>query len=499
MYKAFAGCQGGLSASSEAYILGQAYRQLFFGHQYFAAVRAINDGNRSAPITLTANQPVAQAVVNAAFTKAFSLSLVHNGSHSSMHFHAGEFAGVNQHAFLFLVGAGHFFQLQLFANRANGNNFIDAIFISKHPVTLVTSGHAHYSASTIIIQYIVGYPNFYLAAGVGVYAVHASVNTLFFAFAGGTLDVALVAYTLAEGFDFFSLGVVFTNLFDQRMLSSQCHKGYAISGIRTSGVHGNLIVQSGDFKGEFQALAAANPVALHGLYALRPAFQQVQVLQQLISIISDFEEPLAQILLHYIVVAAPAFAVDNLLVSEYGVTGVAPVNSRFFLHSQATLVEQLKEPLSPFIIIFLAGSNLAVPVIGQTQSLLLASHISDVFQGPFFRGNAVLDSSVFGGHTKGVPAHGMQHIEALHGAETSHYVTNGIVAHMAHMQIAGRIREHFQHIGFRFVFVDFYLKGFVLFPVFLPFSFNLMGSILFLQHVNTSNINLSASSNAVKL
>ena len=36
----------------------------------------------------------------------------------------------------------------------------------------------------------------------------------------------------------------------------------------------------------------------------------------------------------------------------------------------------------------------------------------------------------------------MQYIKAPHGAETGNHVANGIVAYVAHMQIAGGIREH---------------------------------------------------------
>ena len=433
MNKFFRGSQRRFCTGSEAYILRQAYRQLILRNQNLAAVRAVDDRNRSAPITLTADQPVAQTIVYAAFAEAFLLCLIHNSAHSSMHFHAGEFAGVNQHAFLFFISAGHFLKLQLLANRADGNDFFNAIFVSKHPVTLVTGRHAHNSAGTIIIQYIVGYPDFNLAAGERVDAVCAGEDTLFFRLAGCTLDFGLIANALAEGIDFVSLRIVFAQLFDQRMLSSQRHEGYAISGIRAGGVNSNLIVQRRDFKGEFQALAAADPVALHGFYALRPALEQAQILQQLISIISNLEEPLAQILLHNLMVAAPAFAVDNLLVSQYCVTGVAPVNSRLLLHCQTTFVEQLEEPLRPFIIILLAGCNLAIPVVGQAQSLQLTSHVRDVFHSPFFRRNVVLDCSIFCRHTEGVPAHRMQHVEALHRAEAGDNVTNGIVTYMAHV------------------------------------------------------------------
>ena len=484
----FGGCQRRFSTGSKAYVLRQTNRQLVFRNQNLATMRAIDDRNRSAPITLTADQPIAQTIVYTAFTEAFSFSLVHDSAHSLVHFHAGEFAGVNQHAFFFFVSAGHFFQLQLFADWADSNDFFNAVFVSKHPVTLVTGRNAHNGAGTVIIQYIVGYPDFYLAAGERVNAVYAGEYALFFGFAGSTFNFGLITNTLAESVDFVSLRIVFANLFNQRMLGSQSHEGYAVSSIRTGGVNSNSIVQCRNFKGEFQAFAAADPVVLHGFYALGPARQQVKILQQLISIIGDFEEPLAQILFNNLMVAAPAFAVDNLLVSQYGVTGVAPVYGRFLFNCQTAFVEQLKEPLSPFVIIFLAGGNLAIPIVGQTESLQLTSHVSDVFQSPFFRRNIVFDSSVFSRHTKGVPAHRMQNVEALHSAETCDYVADGIVTNMAHVQVAGRIGEHFQNVGFRLILIHLYFKGFVFFPVFLPFSFNIMGSILFLNHFITSQV-----------
>ena len=62
----------------------------------------------------------------------------------------------------------------------------------------------------------------------------------------------------------------------------------------------------------------------------------------------------------------------------------------------------------------------------------------------------MLDGRIFRRHAKRVKAHGMQHIKAPHGAEAGNHVANGIVAHVAHMQIAGGIREHLQYIGFGF-------------------------------------------------
>ena len=354
------------SACVKFNIFRQANGEFFFRNKNFAASRAVNYRDRSAPITLTADQPVAQTIVYTAFTEAFSFSFVHDCSHCSVHFHTVEFTGVNQFAFFFFVSAGHFFQFQVNAFRLYNNDFFDAVFFCKHPVTLVTGRYAHNCASTIIVQNIVGYPNFNGFTSVRVNAMNASENTFFFGFAGSTFNIRLVANFVAEFFDFSSFGIVFADFFNQRMFSSQSHKGYAIGSIRTSGINCNFIIKCRNSEFHFQTFTTTNPVALHGFNAFRPAFEQVQIFQQFISIVSDFEEPLFQIFLFNYAVATPAFAVDNLFVSKYGVTFVAPVNCRFFLSSQTFFIEQLEEPLSPFVVVFFAGCNFTIPVICQT-------------------------------------------------------------------------------------------------------------------------------------
>ena len=432
---------------------------------------------------MTADQPVTQTIVYTTFTETFSFSFVHNCSHCNVHFHTVKFTGVNQFAFFFFVSAGHFFQFQVYAFRLNNNDFVDAVFFCKHPVTLVTGRYAHNCASTIIVQNVVGYPNFNGFTSVRVDAVYASEDTFFFRFTGSTFNIRLVANFFAECFNFSSFRIVFADFFNQRMFSSQSHEGYTVGSIRASGVNCNFIIECRNSEVHFQTFTTTNPIALHGFNAFRPAFQQVQIFQQFVSVVSDFEEPLFQIFLFNYVVATPAFTIDNLFVSKYGVTSVAPVNCRFFLGSQATFIEQLEEPLSPFIVIFFAGCNFTIPVISQAQSFQLTSHVSNIFKSPVFRSNAMFDSCVFCRHTKRVPAHGMQYVKTFHGAETGKHVTNRIVTYVTHVQITGRIREHFQYIRLGFVFIHFYFEGFVFVPIFLPFFLNGMGSIFFFQHL----------------
>ncbi len=45
-----------------------------------------------------------------------------------------------------------------------------------------------------------------------------------------------------------------------------------------------------------------------------------------------------------------------------------------------------------------------------------------------------------------VPAHGMEHVEAPHPLVPGHHVPDGVVAHVAHVDAPGRVREHLQHV-----------------------------------------------------
>ena len=76
---------------------------------------AINDWDRCAPITLTADEPVTEPVVHLALAKSLTLCLIYDGGHCLMHFHTREFPGVYEHAFLLIIGMIHLLELQLLA------------------------------------------------------------------------------------------------------------------------------------------------------------------------------------------------------------------------------------------------------------------------------------------------------------------------------------------------------------------------------------------------
>ena len=113
------------------------------------------------------------------------------------------------------------------------------------------------------------------------------------------------------------------------MLRRQHHEGDAEDGIGAGGKDPDFFFfYAGMVQGEgnFRALALADPVALHDLDALRPV--DAVILQQLVGVFGDAEKPLLQVALDHFGVAAPALAVDHLLVSEHHLALGAPVDRR---------------------------------------------------------------------------------------------------------------------------------------------------------------------------
>ena len=240
-------------------------------------MRAVDNRNRCAPVTLTGNQPVTQTVVNFTLTKALRLSLIDNAAHGLVDFHTGEFAGVHQYAVLIRISSVHFLELEFLVLRLQRQDNGQVVLLGKHPVALVTGGHAHNRAGTIISQHVVGHPKLSLVAVERIDSINAGKDTFLLRLTGSTFHFRLIADFITESLDFRSLRIIFTYFFHERIFGSQSHESNTISRIGTGGVDGKFLIQSFYRHLEFKAFAAANPVVLHGLNTLRPAFELVEV------------------------------------------------------------------------------------------------------------------------------------------------------------------------------------------------------------------------------
>jgi hypothetical protein len=94
-------------------------------------------------------------------------------------------------------------------------------------------------------------------------------------------------------------------------------------------------------KRHVRALAAADPLALHGLDAFGPV-EVVQVIEELLGVVRDAEHPLAHEALLDRVAGLDVLAVLHFLVGEHGAQGGAPVDGGLHLIGQAALEEHLK-------------------------------------------------------------------------------------------------------------------------------------------------------------
>ena len=132
-------------------------------------------------------------------------------------------------------------------------------------------------------------------------------------------------------------------------------------------------------------------------------------------------------------VAAPAFTVDDLLIREHRAARIAPVDRRFLLVGEPLLVEKLKEPLRPAVVLGTTSHGFTTPIIGKPHAHLLALHVLDVGIRPVGGLHTVLDRGVLRWHAESVKPHRVQHIAALHLLEARDDVADRIIAHMTHV------------------------------------------------------------------
>ena len=238
----------------------------------------------------------------------------------------------------------------------------------------------------------------------------------------------------------------------KRALGRQQEEAHAKKGVGAGGEDGDLAVGGRDAvlggKGEVDlgALGAADPVALLGLDVLGPAGQLVEVVQELLGVVGDLEVPLGELALLGHRAAAPAAALDDLLVGKDRVAGRTPVDRGRAAVGQALLPHLEEHPLAPLVVLGVAGVEGAVVVIREAHALHGLDGLGDVLVRPDARLGVVLDGGVLGGQAEGVEAHGVQHVVAAHAGLTSHGVADGVVAGVAHVEVTRGVREHLQHV-----------------------------------------------------
>ncbi|MNQ61793.1 hypothetical protein D3C85_761140 [compost metagenome] len=441
----------------------------------------MDDRDRAAPVALAADAPVAQAELGARLAEAFLLQRHFEGVKGAREVQAVELAGVDQ---LAVLAIGVLPRCRGLVAGGGADHRLDrqGVLVGELEVALVVGRHGHHRAFAVVHQHVVGDPHRQLLAGQRVQDEQAGGQALLLLGGDVRLGHAAALALVDEGLQF---GVALRGDGRQRVFGGHGHVGGAHQGVRAGGEHLQhaLAADAGGVVGEahFHAARLADPVALHGLDLLGPAIQIVEGLQQLIRIGGDLEVVHRDLALLDQRAGAPAAAVDHLLVGQYGLVHRVPVDGAVLAVDHALLEQAGEQPLLPAVVVRLAGSHFARPVDRQTQAFQLGLHVLDVFVGPLGGRDLVLHRGVFRRHAEGVPAHGLQHVLAEHALVAGDHVTDGVVAHVAHVQLAARVGEHRQAIEGVLAGLFTYFKGLVRVPVGLRGGFDFAGLILFVH------------------
>ncbi|KAG0954876.1 hypothetical protein G6F31_013025 [Rhizopus arrhizus] len=333
----------------------------------------------------------------------------------------------------------------------------------------------HHRAGAVAHQHEVGDPDRHLLAGDRVQGTQAGVHAaLFLGFQFSLGHAAL----LQVGQHRRQFRIVLRRVQRQRVLGGDRHEGHAHHGVRAGGEHAQRIqhtaVHVTHIELDLQAFGTADPVALHGLDRFRPALQLIQAVQQFLGVVGDAQEPLWDLALLDQGTGTPAAAVDHLLVGQHGLVDRVPVHHRVAAVGQALAHQPGEHALLVDVVVRTAGGKLARPVDGIAQRLQLAAHVVDVLVGPRRRRGLVLDRGIFRRQAERVPAHGLQHVVPGHALVAADHVTDGVIAHVPHVQRTGRVRKHRQAVVLRLVRSLVDLEGTGGIPEALGGGFNLL-------------------------
>ena len=271
-----------------------------------------------------------------------------------------------------------------------------------------------------------------------------------------------------DGRDMLGVGLLVLSALDElvqaHVLGRQDKEGNAKERVGARGEDGDLTLVALDGlaigvaqgKVDLGALGAADPVGLHLLDALGPAGELLQVIEQLLGVVGDLVVPLLEVTLLGLGAATPALALGYLLVGQNGLAGGAPVDRVLLAVDQTLFPHLFKDPLTPAIVVGATGLNGTIQIVGEAHAPHRGERLVHVLIRPGGSLCVVLDGGILGGQTKGIEADGVQHVVAAHAGLTGHGIADGVVARVAHVQVARRIREHLEHIllGLAVVGVD---------------------------------------------
>ena len=403
---------------------------------------AVDHGYGRSPVTLTADQPVAQTVIGLERALALRFEFLDDGDLALLRAHAVEFAGIHHHA-VFGVRQTVVRAVRALHHALDG----EPQLLCEHIVALVVRRDAHDRARAVACQHVVRDEYGHFPAVDGVDSIRARHDARLFAVAGKTVDLRDLGRVVLVLFH-RSLALRSRDDVHKRIFGREHDVRHAERRIRARREHAEFLLSALHRELYLAAVGLADPVFLHEFGLFRPV-QLVEIPQQLVGVVRDLEEPLRQVLSHHRRTAAFALALHHLLVGEHRVAGRTPVDGRGFAVCQPVLVKLQEEPLRPLIVFGHAGVHFVVPVVHRAYLPQLFLHGGDVLHGAVLGMDARLYGVILGRQTESVEAHGLEHLIPLHPLETRIGIRRTVVVPVPRMKFrAGRIGKHFQNVTF---------------------------------------------------
>ena len=426
----------------------------------------MEDRDGGTPVALAGDEPVAQSVVLRGATRAPLVEELDGGLDAGALREPVKWSRVRETpvARQRLAGLGGVQVLELWHRPVFGDDRDDAGDglgdVDDHldrqvkgarevEVALVVGGHGHDRAGAVVGQHVVGCPDRQSLAAQRVDGEAAEVNARLRTVARLAVDGvegASVREVRREAFAHLVAGAL-GQLGRQVGVWSDDHEGRAVERVWARREDRDGSIAAFDDEVDVCTERAPDPVALHRDDLLRPVpLELVEVVDETVGVVGDLEVPLVELLLHDDRVAALAVAVDDLLVGEHRLVVRAPVDVGVLSVREAPLVHLQEQPLVPAVVLRVGGVDDAVPVEGRRVALHGRALLRDVLVRPVLGVTTVLDGGVLGGQAEGVPADGVQDVEALVAPVACDGVAERVLLGMAHVQVAGRVREHVEDV-----------------------------------------------------
>ena len=198
--------------------------------------------------------------------------------------------------------------------------------------------------------------------------------------------------------------------------------------------------------------------------------RQTVVLQHLLALLLVHRCPLLGRELHL----GSASCIDTLGTVSRKLDNKLLDRASLLLHVVVVVREHLHEcPLSPLVVLRIAGAHLAAPIERETDLIQLLTIAVDVLRGGYSGVLTRLNSILLGGQTECVVTHRVQNVETTQTLVTRIDIRGDVAQRVTHVQTcARRIGEHIENIEFGTRRIDLHFVGTALAPLFLPFGFD---------------------------